>query len=106
MYVCVPYCESVYNLLEQNHLQKTEIDNHQTLLNKITSQDFMEQPEVLSQIHNTNRKCTSMQTISQKSIVCINGMFLGWYNFVLDDSLKVHIISKYIVKRVCTIKCR
>lgn len=88
MYGCVPYCESVYNLLEQNHLQKTEIDNHQTLLNKITSQDFMEQPEVLSQIHNTNRKCTSMQTISQKFIVCINGMFLGWYNFVLDDSPK------------------
>lgn len=77
MYVCVPYCESVYNLLEQNHLQKTEINNHQTLLNKITSQDFMEQPEVLSQIHNTNRKCTSMQTISQKCIVCINGMFWG-----------------------------
>lgn len=51
MYVCVPYFESVYNLLEQNHLQKTEIDNHQALLNKITSQDFMEQPEVLSQIH-------------------------------------------------------
>lgn len=66
----------------------------------------MEQPEVLSQIHNTNRKCMSMQTISQKFIVCINGMFLGWYNFVLDDSLKVHIISIYIVKRVCTIKCR
>lgn len=49
--LCVPYCESVYNLLEQNHLQRTEIDNHQTLLNKITSQDFMEQPEVFSQIH-------------------------------------------------------
>lgn len=49
--MCVPYCESVYNLLEQNHLQRTEIDNHQTLLNKITSQDFMEQPEVFSQIH-------------------------------------------------------
>lgn len=104
-------CMCVYPIayiicLNRTIYKKTEIDNHQTLLNKITSQDFMEQPEVLSQIHNTNRKCTSMQTISQKFIVCINGMFLRWYNFVLDDSLKVHIISKYIVKRVCTIKCR
>lgn len=35
MYVCVPYCESVYNLLEQNHLQKTEIDNHHREQNNI-----------------------------------------------------------------------
>lgn len=83
--MCVyPIVKAYIICLNRTIYKKTEIDNHQTLLNKITSQDFMEQPEVLSQIHNTNRKCTSMQTISQKFIVCINGMFLGWYmyNFV------------------------
>lgn len=50
--LCVyPIVKAYIICLNRIIYKKTEVDNHQALLNKITSQDFMEQPEVLSQIH-------------------------------------------------------